>query len=126
MPNNFFRFKQFVVKQNKSAMKVCTDACLFGAWAASIIQNSKYKIQSIVDVGTGTGLLSLILAQKIDTAIFDAVEIDKAAAGQAKDNFQSSIWKERMCIHHSSIQQFASSPVCKYDCMISNPPFYAS
>lgn len=105
-------------------MKVCTDACLFGAFAAERIQNSKVKSKNTLDVGTGTGLLSLMLAQKNNDAIIDAVEIDEAACEQAKGNFNNSTWKERLNIYHDSIQNFSSSINKKYDVIICNPPFY--
>jgi tRNA1Val (adenine37-N6)-methyltransferase len=101
-------------------MKVCTDACVFGAFAAKKIKkelNSKH----VLDIGTGTGLLSLLLAQNTNTFV-DAVEIDSNAYQQAKENFNSSLWKERLAVFNIDIQEFITDK--KYDCIISNPPFF--
>lgn len=124
MPNNFFLFKQFTVEQENCAMKVCTDACLFGAWVAAIIAGSAQHTSRILDIGAGTGLLSLMIAQKNNTGIIDAVEIDNAAAIQADANFRATLWKERLNIYHSSIQQFNKSTGGQYDFIICNPPFF--
>lgn len=124
MPNNFFRFKQFTVEQENCAMKVCTDACLFGAWVANIIARSAQEASRILDIGAGTGLLSLMIAQKNNTAMIDAVEIDNAAVIQADANFQATLWKERLNIYHASIQQFNQSVNKQYDFIICNPPFF--
>jgi len=114
LANSYFQFKQFKVNQEGAAMKVCTDSCIFGAF----IQPSDAK--TILDIGTGTGLLSLMIAQRC-SAFIDAVEIDESAAQQATENVLNSPWKDKIKIHHSSIQNF---PEQKYDLIISNPPFY--
>lgn len=100
-------------------MKVCTDACLFGAYVADLVKTK--AAHSILDIGAGTGLLSLMLAQKVPAAI-DAVEIDEQAYIQATQNFEQSPWKERLHIFNTDILQFDKDK--KYDCIISNPPFY--
>jgi len=119
MPNTYFRFRQFTIHQDRTAMKVCTDACLFGAWTVSEIRND--KIERILDIGTGTGLLSLMVAQAMDAHI-DAVEIDENANAQAAENFKASPWSNKLQLHHCAVQQF--HPPYLFDLIICNPPFY--
>ncbi len=121
LPNNYFQFKQFTIHQDKCAMKVCTDTCLLGAVVADTIENNKITVENILDIGCGTGLLSLMLAQKINTEI-DAVEIDTAAYQQAAKNFEDSPWKERLAIFNNDILEFCTNKI--YGCIISNPPFF--
>src|SRR4051794_14751191 len=103
-------------------MKVCTDACLFGAWVTEEVKSKNLKIRNVFDIGTGTGLLPLMFAQKNPSAIIDAVEIDEAASLQAKENFEASPWRESLHIYNTSIQYFHTKK--KYDLIISNPPFF--
>ncbi len=102
-------------------MKVCTDACLFGALLSTIPVNNTRDFKAL-DIGTGTGLLSLMYAQKNESAIIDAVEIDEGAAKQAAENFATSPWSERLNTHNISIQQFSIAK--KYDLIFTNPPFF--
>lgn len=120
MSNSYFRFKQFTVQQGRAAMKVTTDACLFGAWAAKDILVHAGG-NDILDIGTGTGLLSLMIAQQVNAQI-DAIDIDKAAAEQAKENTNNSPWKERIHILQGDVRVFEFDK--QYDIIISNPPFY--
>jgi tRNA1Val (adenine37-N6)-methyltransferase len=103
-------------------MKVCTDACLFGAWSANDAQIKSAK--NILDIGSGTGLLSLMLAQQTNAHI-TAIEIEAGAFEQTKTNFDLSPWKERLHVIHTSIQAFAENKKQQlFDCIITNPPFY--
>jgi len=119
MPQNFFRFKQFIVFQDQTAMKVTTDACLFGAWCAENIQEL-HTVQKVLDIGTGTGLLALMTAQKTNVLI-DAVELNAYAAEQASYNCIASLFQNQIIIFNEDILHFEKS---NYDCIISNPPFY--
>lgn len=120
MPKEYFDFKQFRVFQDKCAMKVCTDSCLFGA-----IIEIKNK-QNILDIGTGTGLLSLMVAQKAnENALITAIEIDKDAASQAIENVKNSFWKSKISVLNQSIQAFCKPEnKNKFDLIFTNPPFF--
>jgi tRNA1Val (adenine37-N6)-methyltransferase len=118
--NTFFQFKRFRIEQDQCAMKVCTDSCLFGAYVTI-----EPEVKRILDIGTGTGLLALMMAQKSGAEI-DAVEIDSYAAKQAGENILMSPWKQRIKVYEQSIQQFSISSGKKYDLIISNPPFFSN
>ena len=123
MPNDYFQFKQFTVKQGQAAMKVTTDACLFGGWVAENFRHLNVSSQPLhaLDIGTGTGLLSLMIAQKVN-ALIDAIEIDSAAVSQAAGNFAASKWSERLKVIAGNVRTYAFEP--RYDLIFSNPPFY--
>lgn len=122
MANPYFQFKQFTIYQDRSAMKVTTDACLFGAWVVEEVKSQKLKIKSLLDIGTGTGLLSLMFVQKYPTTDILAIEIDKDAAEQAMENVDLSPWKDNIQIINADVKNFPFPK--KYDLIISNPPFY--
>ena len=117
MPNTVFAFKQFNIKQDKCAMKVGTDAVLLGAWIQPI--NEK----NILDVGTGTGVIALMLAQKTKAEIV-GIDIDLQATQQAKENVEASIFKNQIKIIHSSLQAYCNASDVKYQLIVSNPPFF--
>ncbi|MEY5047466.1 MAG: hypothetical protein RLZZ175_825 [Bacteroidota bacterium] len=112
-----FRFKQFTIHQDACAMKVCTDSCLFGA----LLQAPSHA-KNALDIGTGTGLLSLMFAQKFPNIKIDALEIDKIASKQALENVSQSVFNQQINIINKPIQAFESE--IKYDYIFSNPPFY--
>jgi tRNA1Val (adenine37-N6)-methyltransferase len=115
-----FKFKQFTVNQDKCAMKIGTDGVLLGAWA-SVSQNPL----SILDIGAGTGVISLMLAQRCYAELIDAIEIDDDAYEQCTDNFENSNWSDRLFCYHASLSEFTDEVEDKYDLIISNPPFYS-
>lgn len=117
MGNSFFRFKQFETAQDRCGMKVSTDACILGAYTY------KKEAGSVLDIGTGTGLLSLMAAQKHEKAFIDAVETEANACEQAADNFRKSPWSSRIKVYHTPVQEFF--PEKQYDLIICNPPFYS-
>ena len=120
--NKPFHFKEFSIHQDKTAMKVGTDAVLLGAWCSL----ETYP-DTILDVGSGTGLISLMMAQRSDAETIDAVEIDPNAYEQNVANFEKSDWSDRLFCYHSSFQDFSKEMKeenQEYDLIISNPPFY--
>ena len=119
MPNKYFQFKQFRIDQEKCSMKVCTDSCVFGAWMADKIKDRNPK--RILDIGTGSGLLSLMVAQK-GSAIIHAIDIDDDAVIQANENFKLSPWNQCLLAFCDDIKKWPVSS--RYDCIISNPPFF--
>ena len=114
-----FRFKQFSVAQEYCAMKIGTDAVLLGAWARLDSQPN-----SILDIGAGTGVLALMLAQRSGAELIDAIEIDDAAYEQCVGNFEASDWGDRLFCYHASLDEFTEEIEDQYDLIISNPPFY--
>ncbi len=114
-----FKFKQFTIHQDKCAMKIGTDGVLLGAWTS--IKNAP---NSILDIGTGTGIIALQLAQRSDATTIDAIEIDDSAYEQAVENFENSDWGDRLFCYHTSLQEFSQEIDEKYDLIVSNPPFY--
>lgn len=121
MANNYFRFKQFTVYQEKCSMKVCTDSCLFGAWLVNYIHSTEARLNHVLDIGSGSGLLSLMIAQNT-TAKIDAVEIEPDAAKQTLENFSNSPWGEKLVMHNLDINNFSAEN--KFDLILCNPPFY--
>ena len=113
-----FKFKQFQVLQDHAVMKVGTDGILLGAWADTTAATR------ILDIGTGTGLIALMCAQKAPEALVDAVDIEEAAFRLAQKNFENSTWSKRLYAHHTAIQDFSKRSSLKYDLIVSNPPFF--
>lgn len=113
-----FKFKEFDIVQENSAMKVGTDSVLLGA-----LLQEQYP-QQILDIGTGTGLLALMMAQRFKDAGIDAVEIEKQAFVEATYNAQQSKWKNRVKVVHQSLQDFAGQSTYQYDLIVTNPPYY--
>ena len=113
--SNTFQFKQFTIAQDMCAMKVGTDSVLLGAWLTP-------KEGSLLDIGSGTGLLSLMMVQRTQDAIIDAIDIDESAYIQTLKNIEESPWGNRITAFHSSIQSFETDK--KYDLIFTNPPYF--
>ena len=120
MPNNWFRFKQFTIQQEHAAMKVGTDGVLLGAWASVPGAGSW-----VLDIGTGTGLIALMIAQRSRDVKVDALEIDPSSARQAGENFRNSPWEERLSCIQEAFQDYATQCKTRYDQIICNPPFFS-
>lgn len=119
--NKPFKFKQFTIQQDRTAMKVGTDGVLLGAWV-----NLDSNPVSILDIGSGTGLIALMLAQKSQAELIDAIELDDDAYEQTVENFENSNWSDRLYCYHTSLQEFADEVDDTYDLIVSNPPFYTA
>lgn len=117
--NNYFQFKQFRIEQEQAAMKVGIDGVLLGAWT------SVNDCRQMLDVGTGTGLIALMVAQR-SAAHVTAVEIEKKAAEEAARNVQASPWASRLDVKHCSLQRFVASGPQQFDRIISNPPYFTN
>ncbi|WP_299243301.1 methyltransferase [uncultured Aquimarina sp.] len=114
-----FQFKQFTIHQDRCAMKIGTDGVLLGSWVPV-----SDDVNSILDIGTGTGVIALMMAQRSYVETIDAIEIDDDAYEQAVENFESSDWGDRLFCYHASFQEFFQEIDDEYDLLISNPPFY--
>ena len=114
-----FNFKQFQVNQDRCAMKIGTDGVLLGAWTPLI--NNPYNV---LDIGAGTGILSLMLAQRSNAEQIEAIEIDEDAYEQCVENFEASPWSDKLFCFHAGLDEFIDEPEDEYDLIISNPPFY--
>ena len=116
-----FQFKQFSIQQEKTAMKVGTDGVLLGAWTPII--NNPFNI---LDIGAGTGLIALMLAQRTQAEQIDAIEIDENAYEECVDNFENSPWNDRLYCYHAGLDEFVDEVEELYDLIVSNPPFYTA
>ena len=116
MANDYFQFKQFTIRQEKCAIKVGTDGVLLGSWA------DLTHAQRLLDIGTGTGLIAIMTAQRNPELIIDAIEIDPLAFEQARENANNTPWRERIHLFQGKVQAF--TPTYKYDIIICNPPFF--
>ena len=117
---SIFQFKQFSVNQDQTAMKIGTDGVLLGAWTP--IENNP---KSVLDIGTGTGIIALMLAQRSEAEQIDALEIDESAYEQAVENFENSPWGDRLFCFHAGLDEFVDDPEDEYDLIVSNPPFFS-
>lgn len=124
MANAYFSFKQFTIYQDRCAMKVSTDACLFGAFIADWCSKQSKLPQSVLDIGTGTGLLSLMLAQKNPTAKFTAIELDELASVQAAENCANSPWHKQIKVLNQNVLQWNETENDLFDLIVCNPPFF--
>jgi len=126
MGNPYFHFKKFSIWQEKSAMKVCTDSCIFGAYVSQHLESQFFDeiCPGILDVGSGTGLLSLMLAQKIAGSKIEAIEPDLESFMECKLNFENSSWTEHLQVFNHNLSEFSEFNQNQYEIIICNPPFF--
>ncbi|TAI47188.1 tRNA1(Val) (adenine(37)-N6)-methyltransferase [Flagellimonas allohymeniacidonis] len=115
-----FHFKQFTIHQDRCAMKIGTDGVLLGAWTSL-----EHNPNSILDIGAGTGLIALQMAQRSGAEVIDAIEIEEDAYEQCVENFEASLWSDRLFCYHAGLDEFVEELEEKYDLIVSNPPFYS-
>lgn len=115
-----FKFKEFTVNQDKCAMKIGTDGVLLGAWASV-----EAEPNTILDIGAGTGVIALMLAQRSNAESIEAIEIDDAAYEQCVANFEGSPWGDRLFCFHAGLDELVDDIDEPYDLIVSNPPFYS-
>ena len=118
MPNTYFSFKRFTVHHDRCAMKVGTDGVLLGAWTR--LEDSR----RVLDIGTGTGLIALMLAQRNSDCSITAIDIDSGAIGQARENIQASPWKDRIVALLQDVRSFRSDQL--FDTIVTNPPYFVN
>lgn len=118
--NKPFQFKKFTINQDKCAMKIGTDSVLLGAWTS--VENKPF---SVLDIGSGTGILSIMMAQRSHAQNIEAIEIDGNAYEQCAENFENSPWSDRLFCYHASLLEFVEEVEDEYDLIICNPPFYS-
>ena len=115
-----FRFKEFNIEQERCAMKIGTDGVLLGAWTTL-----EPTPETILDIGAGTGVIALMLAQRSVAGTIDAIEVDEEAYEQCVENFENSSWGDRLFCYHAGFDEFVDEMEEKYDLIVSNPPFYS-
>lgn len=120
MSSKPFKFKQFTIFQDQCAMKIGTDGVLLGSWSAV-----DFYPDSILDIGTGTGVIALMLAQRSNAMTIDAVELDNKAYEQSTENFENSSWGDRLFCYHAHLYEFAAAGDLAYDMIVCNPPFFS-
>lgn len=118
--NKPFQFKEFSVNQDQCAMKIGTDSVLLGAWTT--LKNNPF---SVLDIGAGTGVLSLMVAQRSRAQNIEAIEIDADAYEQCSENFENSSWSDRLFCYHASLLEFVEEVEDEFDLIVCNPPFYS-
>ena len=115
-----FKFKEFTINQDRCAMKIGTDSVLLGAWTT--LKNNPF---SVLDIGAGTGVLGLMIAQRSRAQNIEAIEIDADAFEQCSENFENSPWSDRLFCYHASLIEFVEEIEDEFDLIICNPPFYS-
>ncbi|WP_300021465.1 methyltransferase [uncultured Maribacter sp.] len=118
--SKLFKFKQFSIKQDRCAMKIGTDGVLLGAWTSI-----RHNPDSILDIGAGTGVIALMLAQRSNAEVIDAIEIDADAYEQCVENFEISPWGDRLYCYHAGLDEFVDEIEDQYELIVCNPPFYS-